>query len=144
GNGTAQVTAPSVEAGVRLARWFAREARRVYATFRETDSDRDTRALVNFVARKGGRVTARDLQRSNRRKYPTAGPAEKALNALVRAGLGRWEESPSAGDGGRPSRSFVLRPTADKTDETPQNTANLNGRGGSVGRGQDREPGQEG
>src|SRR5262249_28619581 len=60
----------SVRAGVTLCHWFAHEVRRVYSILRESEEDRDARRLVEFIQARGGRVTARELQRSNQRKYP--------------------------------------------------------------------------
>ena len=57
----------------------------------------------------------RALQKSNSRKYRTAGAAEAALTELVAAGWGAWEETRPAG-GGHAMREFVLGPTHDTSD----------------------------
>ncbi len=103
------VEAESVEAGVTLARWFAQEGRRVYAVLSESDEQRDLRRLVEFIGGRGGKITVRDLQRANGRKYPDAESAESALQALVEAGLGRWAEP----DGTHRARVLELCPTPD-------------------------------
>ncbi len=109
----------SVEAGVRLAAWFARETERVYQMLGETAEEKEVRGLVEQVRRRGGRITARQLHRSNGRKYRDSAAAEVALTKLVGLDLGRWEEAPGGPSGGRPTKTFVLHPTPDETDETP-------------------------
>jgi DNA polymerase I-like protein with 3'-5' exonuclease and polymerase domains len=113
------ITLESLEAGIALCRWFAYECRRVYATLGETAEERDARRLVELIRSWGGATTARQLQKSNSRKYPRAADAEAALDALVKDGLGRWEEPEAGPKGGRPARRFVLLPTPDTTDTTP-------------------------
>src|SRR5262249_47863921 len=68
---------------------------------------------------RGGSVTARDLQRANNRKYPSASFAEIALDQLAEAGLGVWEEVPTTAQGGHPTRRLVLCTTHDTNDTTP-------------------------
>ncbi len=97
----------AVERGTALANWFANEAQRVYAALEESDDDRDQRRLVELVQRKGGAVTARELQQASR-LYGTAAAAEAALDELVRAELARWEQPPQAGRGAPRSRRLVL------------------------------------
>jgi hypothetical protein len=107
------ITEASMAAGIELARWFAGEALRIYAVLRESEDERQRRKLVEWIAEQGGRVTVRHLQRSNSRRWPASGPAEADLQALVAAGLGRWEEG-VAPRGGNPGRWFQLtRPTLD-------------------------------
>jgi hypothetical protein len=119
----------SVEAGVRLARWFADEARRIYATLHESDEERQTDRLVDWITDRGGEVTTKELQQSNSRKYPTASAATTALDNLVEAGMGQWKDKPSGPQGGRPTRVFLLSPIAsddtDDTDETPGRTTTV-------------------
>lgn len=100
----------SIEAGVALCRWFADEARRVYATLTESPEERHTRRLVELVrSRYGGRITARQLTRANNRRYPDTDAAEAALGALVEDGLGHWGGPLTTSKGGRPTRPFVLQ-----------------------------------
>src|SRR5205823_5751901 len=81
----------------------------------EDDTSRRLRLLAERVRGFGGRVSARDLQKSNSRKYRTAEAAGAALDELVTAGWGRWEETRPQG-GGHPRREFVLGPTPDTSD----------------------------
>jgi DNA polymerase I-like protein with 3'-5' exonuclease and polymerase domains len=112
----------SIEAGVTLAAWFAYEAERIYTTIRESDEDRQTRRLIEFIRSHDGKITSRQLHRSNKSKYPTVEAATAALDELVQSRLAEWEVTPTGPKGGRPSRTFrltTLTPT-DKTDETPE------------------------
>lgn len=74
------LSSESMEAGEELARWFVREAERVYAMLAESPADRAARSLADLIRRKGGRATPRDLQRANCRAYPSAALAELALD----------------------------------------------------------------
>jgi hypothetical protein len=105
----------SIQAGVLLAEWFAAEARRIYSTFSECAEERDTRRLVEFIRDRGGSITARHLQRSNSRKYPTSEHAEVALERLV-PDYGYWDRSPPPATGGHAVNTFVLHPTHDTSD----------------------------
>jgi hypothetical protein len=73
----------SLAAGVTLAQWFAHEAERLYTILSESDDERNARRLVEYVQAHGGEITVKQLQRSNRRQYPTADHALAALQALV-------------------------------------------------------------
>ena len=121
------IDAQSIAAAVKLAQWFKHEARRVYAMLSESDTDRDQRRLIEWIERKGGAVTVRDVQQGNR-QYRTACDAEAALAELVKAGCGCWQEAPTTPKGGRPSRVFHL-PAASTVYETPTNPE---GNGGCV------------
>jgi hypothetical protein len=114
----------SIEAGEALVRWFAYEARRIYATLTESTEEKETRRLVEWVrSRPGGKATAKELQHSNGRKYPMGEHAEAALEALVGAGWGRWEDRPAGPKGGRPTRIFVLQEVSDETSPDEADTA---------------------
>jgi hypothetical protein len=101
------LTAESMAAGVQLARWFGNEARRVYSMLAESDEQRARRKLVEFIKTRGGRITARELQRSNNRKYRSAEEADGALCGLANAGVAHWLETPE-GTNGRPTRILEL------------------------------------
>jgi hypothetical protein len=103
----------AMAAGEELARWFVHEAERVYAVLAELPEQRAERTLAEWVRRKGGSVRPRDLQRSNKRRYPTAA-AELALDGLTSAGFGVWEDDPPPLGGGEAADT---RP--DSGDETP-------------------------
>jgi hypothetical protein len=104
-----EVDVQDVEAGIALARWFGREARRVYAVLGETPEEREDLQLVNAIQERGGHVTAGQLAHGGPRRF-RGNPhgAEVALMRLAKVGLGRWEESPSTESGGRPTRILVL------------------------------------
>ena len=111
--------AESIEAGAVLCRWFAREAQRIYSLLNESEEARETRKLVEFIQARGGRITTKELQKSNSRKYSDAETATQDLDRLVQTGLGYWQDRPTDSKGGRPTRDFFLHPTTDDTDETP-------------------------
>jgi HEAT repeat protein len=110
----------SVEAGITLARWFGHEAERVYAMFAESAEARTTRQLVDFIHARGGGVTARDVHKSNKAKYPTPEFAEAALNTLAANGVGQWVQA-TGQRGGRPTRKLQLKTLTPKprNPETP-------------------------
>ena len=99
------IDAASMEAGIVLSRWFANEARRIYAMLDESDDDAERRKLAEWIAAKGGRVTPRMLQQGKRGSK--AAEAEAKLQELIEHGFGRWENSP-AGRRGQPTRWFAL------------------------------------
>jgi hypothetical protein len=113
----------SIQAAIELSDWFGGEARRVYSLFLKSDGDRDQRELIELIARKGGRLTARDLAHTSRR-YRSAGGAEAALAGLVKAGLGTWLVEATAG---RPRQTFVLAQGSSGNGNTSGNSGE-NGR----------------
>jgi hypothetical protein len=106
----------SMEAGIATAEWFAREAERIFAILSEGEAEREAADLLEWVAARGGVVSARDLERSSRRYGP--GEAEATLRALAAAGFGAWEHVLAGPQGGRPSDVFRLN-----ADETPLSQA---------------------
>jgi hypothetical protein len=105
---TGPIDLTSIKAGIAQARWFGREAQRVYDLFTETDEDRERRRLIEWIDRRGEPVTPRDVQQGCRwLKKP--GTAEAALDELVKDKYGTWEQS-SAGQPGQPTRRFRLSP----------------------------------
>lgn len=119
---TRPVQLASVEAGIRVAEWCAREAERVYQMLGQDDAETATRKLVELVdrlaSRNRGRVTVKILQKSNNRKYRTRDAAEADLQRLVGMGLGRWEDAPPGERGGRPTRFYVPCTTHGESDDT--------------------------
>jgi hypothetical protein len=95
----------SMGAGITLSRWFGHEARRLYAHFGEDEADRDRRELEGWIRGRGDVVTPRDLAHGLRRFRNKTNKAHEALEALIKAGLGRWVSQTA---GGRPSLRFEL------------------------------------
>jgi len=96
----------SMLSGITLATWFKGEAKRVYGLMSESPDEADERRLVEWVAARGGEVTAREVQMGCR-WLRDPGAAEKALCELAKVGLGEWVQSPS-GRRGQPTRRFRM------------------------------------
>ena len=96
----------SIRCGITLSRWFAHEARRVYAMLRESEDDRDLRQIAEKLALRGKAITARHLRGSDR-QFPTSDDAEQMLQRLVDAGFGSWKFVPTTPKGGRPTREYL-------------------------------------
>ncbi|QDU73497.1 hypothetical protein Pan97_04700 [Bremerella volcania] len=92
---------------LELTEWFKHETRRVYQIMAESQSQREERALVDWIKRRGNPITARQARQSSRR-FETTEDAESALDNLARKGLGSWEQSSIGNTGGRPTRYFSL------------------------------------
>jgi hypothetical protein len=102
----------AMRSAILLSDWFGGEARRVYGLFAESNVDREQRELVEWIRRKGGRVTAREAQQGHRR-FKTADEAEAALTELFEAGFGQWSLTPTAT---KPRREFILSTPSTSTD----------------------------
>jgi hypothetical protein len=117
----ASVDGASVQAGIRLSRWFADEASRIYTIIGgsgDSAENRERRKLVRLIRDKGGSTTVRELMRSCRRFRSDAQLAETALNDLVQAGVGTWQTVETAG---RPKRTFVFFNKTGDGDGSPLN-----------------------
>jgi hypothetical protein len=102
------VSAASMEAGIALARWFAREARRVYAMLLAgRDRQYDSR-LLDYIRARGGEVTPKAVRDWNRVRYPDRDAAESALRHLANLGFGRLGSTEAGPRGGRPAYVFRL------------------------------------
>ncbi len=102
------VTGDTMKAACELASWFGNEAVRIYASLVETQEQRETRKLIEFITSRGGSVTARDVITYY---WPLKNQTEKAeaeLNALVKARYGKWEPVPTTAKGGKPTQVFRL------------------------------------
>ena len=101
-----------MESAIALSDWFGGEAKRVYGLFVEDDGDRKQRELIEWIERKGGVVTPRDLQTSVR-QYRASGTAEAALNSLAKANVGSWRTIATKR---RPRREFALATLSTSTE----------------------------
>ncbi|MBI3655068.1 MAG: DUF3987 domain-containing protein [Acidobacteria bacterium] len=128
-----EVDKASITAGVVLSQWFGQEARRVYYALAETPEERLQRQLLDLIQRKGGRITVRELMRSNR-QYRDAVQAEEQLQLLVERGLVRVERIGPLCQGGRPYSLFVIASAADANSAPhhPSNAAAAHAEGTSA------------
>ena len=108
-----RVDTKSMLAGITLAQWFGNEARRIYRMLRETNQQRETRKLIEYLRKKNGHITVRELTRGPQQYRESAEKAEAALNELVRQGYGHWVDRPPTENGGRPTREFHLLESGD-------------------------------
>ena len=104
------VSAKAMQQGTTVADWFGHEAQRVHAKMDETDEDRDLRNLADWVVRKGGDVTVRDVTHGNRRYRGQPELARADLRALATAGYGTFGYPPTGPKGGQPSERFEIDP----------------------------------
>jgi hypothetical protein len=109
-----RVDPQSMEAAIRITRWFAREALRVNAMLSESEAEYASRRLVEWIERRGGAVTVRDLTRGPRDYRNNPEGAEAALQALVAAGFGYWDTVTGGTKGGRPAERFRLTPRGEE------------------------------
>jgi hypothetical protein len=109
-----------LQRAIAITEWFKHEARRVYGILSESDEEGGQRQLVELIQRKGGAMSIRQLQQTCREYRKPLGAAQRALDALAEAGLGRWEQQAPGPHGGRPTR--VLRVIGAPTEPPPAPT----------------------
>jgi hypothetical protein len=117
------VDASSLTAAITLARWFGHEGRRIYGVLGESDEQHEQRRLIEWIEARDGRASVRDVQRGCT-WLAEPGKAEAALAKLFNDGCGRWQPVRPTGNGGRPTREFVLHSssTFDETSSVPRNS----------------------
>jgi hypothetical protein len=101
-----RIQADSIEAAVLIARWAAREWRRVFEGIQAGEIEADDRVLREWLRSRGGVATARDVQRHGPTAYRAPGAAEAGLRRLARAGVAEWQ---TVATGGRPADAVRLR-----------------------------------
>lgn len=99
-----EVDRESMAAAEVMAYWFAEEAIRINALFSGQSNPDDPGPLIDWIRKKGGRVTVSKLMRGPR-AFRTSEAAEGALAALVRNDYGAWVTTKT---GGRENWEFVL------------------------------------
>ena len=85
-----EIGTEAMAAAVALGVWFVDEVIRVFAQCGESDQQKECRELVAWIDRKGGEVSAREVQRHNQKRYPAAEHADATLAGMVAGGLGAW------------------------------------------------------
>lgn len=104
-----EIDVESMGAGIELARWFAREAGRIYATLRESGGDADRRELAGWMELQDRPVTVRDVVRGRRRYRDDIELARHDLEDLVSRGTA-WRLALAApATGGHLTTAYRLR-----------------------------------
>jgi hypothetical protein len=112
----------SMKAGIKLARWFGNEAKRLYGMLAESGEEIVERHLTEHIVSQGGSISIRDLARWGS-EYRAAGAAEAALERLVGSGIGRWEYEPQNPSGGQPAKRFCLNSVQAEDTTSPATIA---------------------
>lgn len=102
-----KVGVESVESAITLVNWFKLEAARIYESFNEDEGCEKFGTIIDYIEKKGGAVTARDLMRGGPCLKDT-GQAQRVLNEMISEGLGRWRYKEMTERGGKPKAEFVL------------------------------------
>lgn len=135
-----EVTAASICAGIALAEWFANEARRLYGLLNESDSDRERRTFIEWIAQRGGDVPIRKIHQFHHRRFGSVVDLRSELDALADEGYGeRYYRKPSE-RGGQGTECFRLKNSSavnatgdgdsvDRVDVDNSKVAELNGWG---------------
>ena len=119
-----------MQAGIAVARWYGREARRFYegcdsqAAQEQREQQQVQQELLEKIRKQGGTITPRAMGRL-RLRWANPQVAKKALQDLEQAGYGKCVEEPAEGGRGRPSFCFKLNeylehPVIDNNAETPE------------------------
>ncbi|MBL9086547.1 MAG: DUF3987 domain-containing protein [Planctomycetia bacterium] len=103
-----QIDSESMQSGIELARWFAREAARIYVVLREQTQDADMRRLVGWIDAQERPVTQRDVTRGFQRYRGSPDDATRDLIRAVETGL-LWKLPLGVPTGGHSTLAFELR-----------------------------------
>jgi hypothetical protein len=110
----------TLEDAISLVEWFGSERARLFSTTASASPVDHRAALLRWITKRPGcTATASEVARSGPRKYRgDSEAAELSLRALVKAGLGAWEQRPPSDKGGRPTARFTLAEEY-RGDESP-------------------------
>jgi len=122
GDAVSYISADALRRAIAVVEWFKAESRRVYAVLGETEEQRARRRLVEWIERRGGDVTVRELTHGLHQYRGHADAAKVELDALAKAGFGSWTHPVPGPKGGRPSPRFVLN-SANAITKTPAGDA---------------------
>ena len=101
----------TMDDAIRLTEWHIRETHRFYDWLHGFSLESRDVVLLEWIARKGGETTVRELVRGVRQFRGRPDDAEAALQRLVELGFGAWKNLPASQKGGRPTRVFRLLDT---------------------------------
>jgi hypothetical protein len=107
------VNGETMQAACDLARWSGNETARIYAELAETPQQREQRELVEFIERRGGAVSVREITQFHRPLRGQRDEAERQLGVLVRNGFGKWFDD--KGSRGPAARKFQIHRASTST-----------------------------
>ncbi|MEK6798934.1 MAG: YfjI family protein [Planctomycetota bacterium] len=108
GNNVSAISSDSIRRAIEVTEWLKAESARIYAGLGESDGDQDRRRLVEWIEGRGGTVTVRDLTHGVWAFREDVLAAHRALDGLVRLGVGRWVYPRPGTKGGQPAERFEL------------------------------------
>jgi hypothetical protein len=109
---TNMISGDVMQSATELAHWFGNEAARIYTTLAEDSETAELRRLAEFIERRGGTVTTKDIITNYRPLKNKTDLAEFQLDQLVAGGRGEWLPISTTAKGGRPTRRFRLHAQA--------------------------------
>lgn len=126
-SGLSEINVQSIESAIRITEWLKHETRRIYGSFTANRKVDELAKILGKIREKGGAITARELQRSNQRRYGQ-GRANELLDQLAEAGLvERVVEEPGP-QGGRPRETYrLVDPDNDLNHDTSDNSDHQQG-----------------
>lgn len=99
----------SMRRAITLTEWHKHETARINEILERGFEANQQQELIEWIARRGGAVTVRNLYCEGPRRFRgKREDAEAALNELVKAGYGQWTEQKLDQKGGRPKTVFTL------------------------------------
>ena len=94
-------------AGITLSDWFLAEAGRVYNAMLRDNKATEYDDLANWIRGRDGKITAAELSRLRRSRFPKSADAQHMLDRLVETGRGTWKKLGSS-KRGRPTEVFYV------------------------------------
>ncbi len=134
GKNVSLVSYEHIERAIRVTEWLKQESARVYSGLGRSKEDRDRHRLLEWIDRRGGIVTVRDLTHGCWEYRGHSEAARAALDELVKLGVGCWVHPATKPAGGRPPEKFKLKRIDNLTiTETPSDNAKSDGFGDGDG-----------
>ena len=134
GKNVSLVSYEHIERAIRVTEWLKQESARVYSGLGRSKEDRDRHRLLEWIVRRGGTVTVRDLTHGCWEYRGHSEAARAVLDELVKMGVGGWEHPATKPAVGRPPEKFELKRIDNITiTETPSDNAMSEGFGDGEG-----------
>lgn len=107
GQNLTAVPADCIARAIEVTEWLKHESARIYALMSDSEENKELLALEQWIERRGGVVTVRDLTHNLTRFRGNAKAARSALDVLVNSQVGHWVSITSK-KGGQPTERFEL------------------------------------